>query len=235
MRKRSIYLLLLLALLIQSGCTELRTTVNIMNMMMIEIFRLPIYIMKLPFQILQSLGPAIQAGIRSAANMAPLLLFIERQAPKDTLYADEAPHDGVEESVERSLAGGDALPILPLLRREMTERAPGRFVLVDARLMREPRLRRALLDSLGRDGKLVRCVVVDAGDIVYHRERFLQICRRMSARGDSFFALTAFNDELGALAGTSAGDIPAAPADRRFFLCWKRLVEEMDADARRKG
>jgi len=234
MRKIPLYLLLL-SLLLPSGCAELKTTVNIMNMMLIEIFRLPMYCMKLPFQILQSLGPAIQAGIRSAANLAPLLLFIERQAPKDTFYADAPPPDGLEESVERSLTAEVALPLLPLLDRETLGCAPGRFILVDARLMGEPRVRGALLESLCKDGKQVRCVIVDARDIFSHRERFLQICRRMRARGDSLFALTAFNDDLAALTGTASGGLPPDPADRRFILRWKRLIEEMDADARRKG
>lgn len=239
MRKIPLCLLLLLSLLLPSGCAELKTTMNIMNMMLIEILRLPMYCMKLPFQILQSLGPAIgpaiQAGVRSAANMAPLLLFIERQAPKDALYADAPPPDGLEESVERSLTEEVALPLLPLLGRETLECTPGRFILVDARLMGEPRVRGALLESLGKDGKQVRCVIVDGRDIFSHREHFLQICRRMRARGDSLFALTAFNDDLAALTGTASGDLPPDPADRRFILRWRRLIEEMDADARRKG
>jgi hypothetical protein len=57
----------------------------------------------------------------------------------------------------------------------------------------------------------------------------------MRARGDSLFALTAFNDDLAALTGTVSGDLPPDPADRRFILRWRRLIEEMDADARRKG
>ncbi|MCX6339133.1 MAG: hypothetical protein NTX71_04355 [Candidatus Aureabacteria bacterium] len=235
MRKIALYLLLLISLLLPSGCAELKTTAQTMNTMLIELFRLPVYLMKIPFQLMQSLGPMLKAGMSTAANMAPLLMFIERQVPHDAFYADASFPDELERSVEKSLTREVALPLLPLLGRETLACAPGRFILVDARLMGCPRARRALLGSLGRDGTQVQCVAVDASDIFSQRERFLQICRRMRARGDSLFALTAFNDELEALTGTASGDLPPDPEDRRFILRWKRLMEEMDADARRKG
>jgi hypothetical protein len=235
MKKALLYPLLFLAFLLPSGCTELKTTVNILNMMMIELFRLPVYVIKLPFQLIQSLGPALQAGIRSAANMAPLLLFIERQVPKDTLYAGAVVPDMFMERASRGLTNEVARPLLPVLGRETRGCAPVRFTLVDARLLEDQRLREALLGSLGKEGRQVRCVTVDARDIFSHRERFLQICSRMRARGDSLFALTAFNNELAALTGTAPGDLPPSRADRRFILPWKQLIEEMDADARREG
>jgi hypothetical protein len=221
MRKRFLYALLVLSLFFPPGCVELRTTAQIMNVALIELFRLPIYILRLPFQLIQHIGPMLQAGIRSAANMAPLLLFIEHQAPKDTLYAGTTMPDIVD---------GDVRSLLPVLDREIMEGAPVRFTLVDARLLENERLREALSGSLGEDGKRVRCVTVDAGDIFIHKERFLQICSRMRARGDSLFALTAFNDDLAALVDAASGDLPPAPADRRVITRWERLMEEIVAD-----
>lgn len=220
MRKRFLYLLLLLALFFPPGCTELKTTAQIMNVALIELFRLPIYILKIPFQLMQSLGPMLKAAMSTAANMAPLLLFIERQAPKNTLYAATTP----------DVADGDARSLLHVLDREIADGAPVRFTLVDARLLKNGRIREALFGSPDGDEKPMRCVTVDAGDIFVHRERFLQICSRMRARGDSLFALTAFNDDLAALVDAASGDLPPAPADRGFIMRWERVMEEIAAD-----
>lgn len=219
MRKRFLYLLLVLSFLLPPGCAELKTTAQIFNVALIELFRLPIYIMKLPFQLLQSLGPILKSAMSTAANMAPLLLFIERQAPKDTLYAGPpAPGAPADEAV-RSL--------LPVLDREIAGGAPVRFTLVDARLLKNGRLRKALSKTLGEDGRDVRCVTVDAGGVFTQKDRFLKICSRMRARGDSLFALTAFNDDLAALVEAASGDLPPAPADRRFIARWERVMEDL--------
>ncbi len=223
MRKRFLYLLLVLSLFFPPGCTELKTTAQIMNTALIELFRLPIYILKIPFQLMQSLGPMLKAAMSTAANMAPLLLFVERQAPHDTLYAEMTVPDMSGEKMSR--ADGVVRPLLPILDREIAEGAPVRFTLVDARLLKDRRLREALVGTLGEDGKQVRCVTVDAGDIFIHKEHFLQICNRMRARGDSLFALTAFNDDLAALVDAVSGDLPPSPADRRFVARWERVME----------
>lgn len=228
MRKRFLYLLLVISLFFPPGCAELRTTARIMNTALIELFRLPIYVLRLPFQLIQSLGPMLRAAMTSAANMAPLLLFIERQAPRDALYAGAAapyaPGDGA------ARADGVVRSLLPVLDGEIAEGAPVRFTLVDARLLKNRRLREALCGNLGGGGKRVRCVTVDAGDVFADRERFLQICSRMRARGDSLFALTAFNDDLAALVDAASGGLPAAPADRDVIMRWEGVMEGIAAD-----
>ncbi|MEJ2744179.1 MAG: hypothetical protein P8123_00580 [bacterium] len=221
MKKRFLYVLLVLSFLLPPGCAELRTTVQIMNVALIELFRLPIYILRIPFQLMQHIGPMLQAGIRSAANMAPLLLFIERQAPKDILYA---------ETITPGITDGDARAILSVIDREIADGAPVRFTLVDARLLEDNRLRGALFGALGEDGREVRCVVVDAGDIFIHKDRFLQTCSRMRARGDSLFALTAFNDDLAMLVDAASGDLPPAPADHGAIARWERMIEKIATD-----
>ncbi|MCX6356342.1 MAG: hypothetical protein NT045_00420, partial [Candidatus Aureabacteria bacterium] len=116
-----------------SGCAELSTTARIMNIAFIELFRLPIYVMKLPFQILQSLGPALQAAMRTAGNMAPLLLFIENKTPGEKLYASiEEPLDI---QVERAFKERQGIPLLPLMEEEMHNEGAKRFLLVDARIV----------------------------------------------------------------------------------------------------
>lgn len=219
---------LVLSLLWSGGCTELAGTVRILNVALIELFRLPVYMMKLPFQIIQSLGPAIQAGIRSAANMAPLLLLIERDVPKDTLFADGKAAPMLEERIRAACASPETQPILPLLAKELRRGGGARFTLIDSRLAAAQGVRQRLANALEAGDGGVDFFMVDAADIFCRRGEFLGLCERMRQQGASFYAITAFNDDLAALTGMEVGAMPDEEGNRRHIAMLSRAVTGQD-------
>jgi len=233
--KKMLPIILVPVLVWTAGCAELAQTARIMNTAFIELFRLPLYFLRLPFLILQNMGPIIQSAVRTAANVAPLLLFIENQTPQKRLNPDPSRPGELEESVKIALASPDAAPLLPLLERETAVGAARRFILLDARLAADQRARAAVLGSLGADGAPVRVVRVDGGAIAAERERFLAVCRRMRTRGDLLVAATTFNDALAALADVSADALPEEPGGRAFVLRLNRVLRKIESDARREG
>jgi hypothetical protein len=233
--KKLIPFILVPVLVWTAGCAELAQTVRIMNTAFIELFRLPLYCLRLPFLILQNMGPILQSAIRTAANVAPLLLFIENQTPPKRLNPDPSRPGELEESVKLALASPDAVPLLPLLERETAAGSARRFILLDARLTMDARARAAVLGALGADGATVRVVRVDGGDIAAERERFLAVCRRMRTRGDLLIAATAFNDALAAIAEVPENALPEEPGGRAFVLLLNRALRKIESDLRREG
>lgn len=232
--RRITRLLIVCCLLFASGCAELATTVQIMNIALMELFRLPIYIMKIPFQLLQSLGPALQAAMRTAANMAPLLLFIDNRVPGEKLYACPSREE-MEQKVRTALEGKGSVTLTALLQEEVCRGSAKRFILVDARLMQAPGIREGLLDLLASRGEDVRCLRVHAGTVLSRPENFLAVCGQMRERGDILFALTAFNAELASLTRIPPQELPPDPADSALVLEWNKLLEKAEGDAGRKG
>lgn len=230
--KKFLLIVLVPALIWASGCAELAQTSKLVGNAFVQLFRLPIYIIRVPFLILQNLGPILQSAVRTAANLAPLLLFVENQEPPKGLNPDPARPGELEESVRLALASPDAVPLLPLLDRETTG-AARRFLLVDARLAADPRARAAVLGALGASP--VRVVRVDGSGIFEERERFLSLSRRMRARGDMLVAATAFNDALAALVGPDSYAPPDEPAERAFVRRMERALQSAGSGARRGG
>lgn len=233
--KRTLCVIAAAILVWGTGCAELTQTVRIFNTALIELFRLPIYIIRLPFSLLQNMGPIIQSGVRSAANVAPLLLFIENQSPPRRLDPDPARPGRLEESVKIALASPGAAPLLPLLDRETAEGPGRRFILVDARLAEDPACRAALIGPLEAGAGAVTVARVDGGGIFAERERFLRLARRMRARGDILVAATSFNGALASLAGLSPPSLPDDPGDRAFVLGVNRSLRGLESRARRGG
>ena len=225
-------------MLFTCGCAELADTVRIMNTMFGEIIRLPLYCLQLPLQlmqgILQNIGPIMQAGMRTAGNMAPLLLFIENRVPRDVLYAD-SNGGALEEKVEEAVGAGTSSSLLAVLDEETSRNSNVRFILVDARCMEIPPLREAIFSSLMTSGRDVRCLRVDAGGVFLQRGRFLNICERMREHGDVLLVGTPFNEYLASLTGTPAEILPPDPGDRGLLLRWGHALERLESDARRKG
>lgn len=232
--KRIARLLIVCCLLFATGCAELATTVKIMNTALIELFRLPIYLMKIPFQLLQSLGPALQAAMRTAANMAPLLLFIDNRVPGEKFYACRSREE-MEQKVRTALEGNGSVPLTALLRKEVGSGGAKRFILVDARLLQAPGIREGLLDLLASHGEDVRCLRVHAGTVLSRPENFLAVCGQMRERGDILFALTAFNAALASLTRITPQELPPDPADSALVLEWDRLLDKVGNDLGRKG
>jgi hypothetical protein len=234
--KRLARLLIIVSVVITGGCAELKMTAQVLNIMMLELFRLPVYCLRMPFQLIQGLGPALQAGIRSAANVAPLLLFIEnRPKTKENYYAAAPPPGALDEMVRNALGTGVVLPILPLLEEETGAGAPVRFTLVDPRLVSDPRLQEALRDALNEGGARVRCVCVDGTGIFSRPGHFLKLCRKMRERGDAIVALTLANRELALLTRTPIGNAPSTADACPLIPRWNRLLRELDGDAHREG
>ncbi|MCX6354438.1 MAG: hypothetical protein NTZ78_05990 [Candidatus Aureabacteria bacterium] len=236
--KKIIRLLILCCMLFTYGCTELSQTVSIFNTALGEIFRLPMFCLQLPLQlmqgILQNIGPMMQAGMRSATNMAPLLLFIENRVPRDVLYADSSG-GGLEKKVEEAIAAESFSSLLSVLDAETSRSRNVRFILLDARCMDIPLLRKAILSSLMISGGDVRCLRVEAGDLFSQGGRFLNICERMRKHGDVLLVGTPFNEYLASLTGTSAEILPPDPGDRGLLLRWGHALERLESDAHRKG
>ena len=232
--KRILPLAMCAALVLAAGCAELAQTARIMNVAFIELFRLPIYVLRLPFQILQNMGPIIQSPVRSAANVAPLLLFIENTAPRRRPAPYPAGPGELEESVRLALASRHSQPLLGLLDRE-TRGAARRFVLVDARLASDPGARAAILSSLGAGDAAISVARVDGGGIFEEPERFLALSRRMRSRGDILVAATAFNDALAALAELPADALPGDPGGRAFVLRLDRALRGIESFAPPEG
>ncbi len=233
--RKVISIILLFSMLLTGGCVEMRQTARMLTITFVELLRLPIYCMRLPFQILQGMGPIIQSAVRSAAQVAPLLLLIERRAPKDSLYAAKDAEEGVESMIEKALSASAPTPLLPLLEGELKGEDSIRFALVDAELMRDVQARRGFLDCFADGRGDVRCIMVDGGAIFTQRDRFLEICRLMSLRGDSLFALTRFNSQLAELADTTVDSLPPDTRDRSRIKKWDRWVEEADRELHDRG
>jgi len=224
------------ALLLAAGCAELAQTARIMNVAFIELFRLPIYVLRLPFQILQNMGPIIQSAVRSAANVAPLLLFIENTAPPRRHAPYPAGPGELEEAVRFALASPHSRPLLDLLDRETGGAgAARRFVLLDARLAVDPGARAAVLASLGAGAAAISVARVDAGGIFDEPERFLALSRRMRSRGDMLVAATAFNDALAALAELPPDALRGDPGGRAFVLRLDRALRGIESFAHPEG
>ncbi|MDD5557483.1 MAG: hypothetical protein PHN82_09565 [bacterium] len=231
MRRRLLaWLSLVLCITVLAGCTEMRMTMQAMNLALVELFRLPVYVMRIPFELIQGLGPAISAGIRSAANLAPLLLFIEDRPPDmDRLHASSG---GCPASLAiRAAEDGAPAPLLDVLGAEIAARTGARFTLVDPRLLGHPAAREAILGGIGGGGGRVRCVFVDGSDLARDRGRFAAVCREMGERGHALFALTLFNDDLAALAGLPTGGGPPPADGHPITGTWRALLEGLGHDA----
>lgn len=215
------------------GCAELAQTARIFNVALMELFRLPIYLMRIPAELIQHIGPMMQAAARSAANLAPLLLFIENTAPRDTLYAG-SPEDALDRAVSKAMGSEDAAPLLSVMEKETGNGGGARFILVDSRCLRIPALKKAILETLSARGAAVSCRLVKADGIFDEKERFLGICGRMRDRGDILFAATPFNDYIASITGNSADSLPSAPEERAFMLRWSRLLEGREGIANYK-
>lgn len=233
--KKIISIILLFSVFLAGGCVELRETTRIMTIAMVELLRLPVYCLRLPFQILQSLGPIIQASVRSAANVAPLLLLIERRVPKDSMFAEATGSRTLEERMESALSAGAPVSLLLALEDEISGPSIKRFVLIESPLIGNPRVMEHLNECFGGDCKGMRCLFVDGEEIFSQSDRFLGICRRMKERGDALFCLTTFNGEIETVTGTPEGTVPDVPEDRRLFFKWDSAVIGAEEDAHREG
>ncbi|MEI6634771.1 MAG: hypothetical protein WCP22_13280, partial [Chlamydiota bacterium] len=64
--KKMLPIILVPVLVWTAGCAELAQTARIMSTAFVELFRLPLYFLRLPFLILQNMGPIIQSAVRTA-------------------------------------------------------------------------------------------------------------------------------------------------------------------------
>jgi hypothetical protein len=219
------------ALVLTCGCAELNQTARLAIVAFAELFRLPVFCLRLPFQILQGMAPVLQSAIQTGARLAPLLLFIERRTPKDSLYARGDSGGSLEENVENALSMESSVPLLPLLESEVNHPEAMSFALVDADLMRNVRVRRAFLRCFAGARGNVTCVMVDGTEIFARQGRFVEVCRLMSVKGDSLYALTGFNDRLADLTGTPLDALPPDARGLHLIREWNGWLERLEKDA----
>ena len=120
---------------------------------------LPIQMLALPFMILRPFAPLIQAGMQAGMQMAPYaLLFCQSDTgPSEFVFAG---YNGKEED--------ELVPSLTLIEACLSKRGGvERIVAIDLMEIGGIDNLEILLSAMEKNGVRYRCVIADAGDIIF--------------------------------------------------------------------